>query len=80
MRLKAEEFLGLVQPKAAQIVFKLGTIPSDYVSGRPTILFDGEGTISTRTYPYLDSYTPTGNDRVLVAMVGHSGVVLGDVV
>lgn len=71
----------LIMLQASQSVsFRLGTIPGDYVSGRPTVQFDGESTASTRTYPYLASYTPAAGDRVLVAMVGHSGVVLGKVV
>ena len=78
--IKAEEFLALVKPDAGRTVFRLGTIPAGYTSGRPTILFDGESTISTRTYPYLSSYTPAAGDRVLLVMVGHSGVILGKVV
>ena len=60
--------------------FRLGTIPSTYTSGRPQVQFDGESAASTRTYPYLGSYTPAANDRVLVAMVGHGGIILGKVI
>lgn len=60
--------------------FKIGTIPAGYTSGRPTVQFDGESAASTRTYPYLSSYTPTANDRVLLAMVGHGAVILGKIV
>lgn len=62
-----------------QPTFKLATIPSGYVSGIPTLIFDGEGSATTRQYHYLSSYTPSANDRVLVAMVGHGGVILGKI-
>lgn len=60
--------------------FQNGTIPDTYTSGRPTVLFDGETTASSRTYTYLASYTPTAGDRVLFAKVGTGGVVLGKIV
>ena len=62
------------------ISFRLGYIDSGYVSGLPQIVFDGETSASTRQYPYLASYTPAADDRVLVAMVGHGGVVVGRIV
>lgn len=78
--MQPEKFLEIIRGQPdKQTAFKLGTIPAGYTSGRPTIQFDGESSASTRTYPYLSSYTPTASDRVLVAMVGHSGVVLGKV-
>ncbi|MGM0882586.1 MAG: hypothetical protein ACQEXQ_16285 [Bacillota bacterium] len=60
--------------------FMIGTIPASYTTGRPTLTFDGESTATVRTYPYLSSYTPAANDRVLIAIVGHSGVVIGKIV
>lgn len=74
------DFLNLIRQSPGVPTFRLATIPSTYVSGRPTLTFDGEGAATTRTYPHLAAYTPAANDRVLVAMVGHSGVVLGKVV
>ena len=62
------------------ISFRLGYIDAGYVSGLPQILFDGESSASTRIYPYLASYTPVAGDRILIALVGHGGVVLGRVV
>ena len=76
-----EDFLGLVQGTGkTQSSFRLGTIPATYTAGRPTVKFDGESVASARTYPYASSYTPAANDRVLVAMVGHGGVILCKVV
>ena len=60
--------------------FRLGAIASGYTSGRPQVQFDGESSASTKQYPYLDSYTPAADDRVLVARVGKTWVILGKVV
>ena len=78
--ISAKDFLDLTKESPVKSPFKIGTIPSDYVSGRPTIQFDGESTASTRTYPYLDSYTPTANDRVMLAVVGHGAIILGKII
>lgn len=58
---------------------RLATVVS-LSDGRPVLLFDGEDTPSTRTYPRLSSYTPTAGDRVLVVVHGGSAVVLGKIV
>lgn len=63
-----------------QEVFAFGTIPNTYAAGRPTIKFDGETTTSTKTYPYLSSYVPAANDRVMLARVRSGWVILGKVV
>ena len=77
----ARGFARLLTSSGEQSVsFRLGYIDSGYVSGLPQIVFDGETSASTRQYPYLASYTPAADDRVLVAMVGHGGVVVGRIV
>lgn len=77
----AAEFLEIMRAgQEPPPAFRLGTIPAGYVSGRPPIRFDGESAATARTWPYLASYTPAANDRVLVAVVGRAGVVLGKVV
>jgi hypothetical protein len=60
--------------------FKIATIPAAYTSGRPTLIWDGETTASARTYPYVASYTPAANDRVIVAMCGQVPVIFGKIV
>lgn len=87
MKMNAENFLAIIKDQVLKIikdfiplVFSLGTISSSYTSGRPQIVFDGESTASTRTYPYLSSYTPAANDRVIIAIVGHGGVILGKII
>lgn len=77
--MRPEEFLEILRPGASPPVFKLGAIPAAYGAGRPTVTFDGESTTGTRTYPYLSSYAPAANDRVLLAVVGSGYVVLGKV-
>lgn len=52
-------------------------IDPGYVSGRPSVVFDGEETISGKQYPYLSSYVPAPNDVVLLARVSGTFVILG---
>lgn len=56
--------------------FKLGTVTA-LISGSPKIRFDGEHTASEKLYKSLKSYTPTVNDRVLMAAVSGTYVILG---
>lgn len=78
--MRPEDFLDIVRRGGGQPVFRLGTIPDNYSGGRPQVQFDGESAPSTRSWPYLASYAPAAGDRVLVAMVGSGGVVLGKIV
>lgn len=76
-----DQFLHIVRSEdSGDQVCALGTIPGTYTGGRPTIVFDGEATASTKTYPYLSSYTPAANDRVLLLRVGHTWTILGKVI
>lgn len=56
---------------------KIGTIDPAYVSGRAKVTFDGESTMSTKTYSYLSPYTPVAGHRVVLLPVGTSYVILG---
>lgn len=55
----------------------LGTIDPDYTSGSPRVTFDGESTMSTKLYPYLESYQPRPGDRVLLTPIGASYMIVG---
>ena len=55
---------------------ELGKIDPVYSSGKPSIVFDGEIQASVKKYPYLSSYQPTANDRVMVVR----GVVVGKII
>ncbi len=55
-------------------------VVDNITGGRPYIRFYGENAASQKPYKYLLSYTPTSGDKVLVARVGKSYVILGKVV
>lgn len=79
--MRPEDFIDMMKNMAVKgVAAKIGTIPAGYTTGRPTILFDGESTASTKTYSYLGSYTPTIGDRVLLISAGTSWVILGKIV
>ena len=58
--------------------YKLGTVTS--TSGGVSVQFDGETTPSTKKYKRLSSYTPAVGDRVLMAEIAGTYVILGKVV
>jgi hypothetical protein len=74
-----EDFLRITKSDVQPSNFRLGKIDPAYTSGRPKIIFDGETTASGKQYPHLASYTPAANDRVLLAAVSGSYVVLGKI-
>jgi hypothetical protein len=79
--MRAEEFVKLISSlNTKEKAFSLGKIDPAYTSGRPKVIFDGDTVPSTKTYPYLSSYTPQANDRVLIANVGGSHVIIGKIV
>ena len=57
----------------------LATVGSSNSSG-VTLIFDGASTASTKRYKRLSSYSPTANDRVIVAKMSGTYVVLGKIV
>lgn len=75
-----EDFLKITQGKEKETVFRLGKIDPAYSTGRPSIVFDGETTATTKQYPYLSPYAPTAGDRVLLAKVAGSYLILGKVI
>jgi hypothetical protein len=60
--------------------FAIGTISQGYSSGRPSVTFDGDDASTVKQYPYLSGYTPVSGDRVLMALVSGSYVILGRLV
>ena len=82
--MKANEFVTLISSlnskEKQEKPFSLGIIDPAYSgSGRPKVIFDGSATVSSKTYPYLSSYTPRANDRVILANVGGTHVILGKI-
>jgi len=55
--------------------YQFAKIDPSYISGRPRLIYDMDistGSLS-KPHPYLASYTPVANDRVMVI----GGVVIG---
>ncbi|WP_034860741.1 hypothetical protein [Ruminiclostridium cellobioparum] len=75
----AGEFLSSINNDKGYRVFKLAIVTALFASGFPQIKFDGEITSSAKKYPILASYTPAINDRVLVAAVSGTYVILGKI-
>jgi hypothetical protein len=71
-----ETFMQAFKNPKNEKVIRFATVDPDYSSGRPKLIFDGETVVSGKAYPYLESYTPQANDRVMVV----KGVVVGKIV
>ena len=54
--------------------FKYGTITQLNAGSTPYVRLDGETTAAEIGIPYMDSYTPVVDDRVL--MVNYNGLVI----
>jgi hypothetical protein len=74
-----EEFLNITKNNKTDKVFKLATIAEGYTDGKPRVIFDGESKQTAKKYAYLDSYKPVSGDRVLMAYVSGSYVILGKI-
>lgn len=61
-------------------MFRLGRVDPDYTGGRPSVIFSGETIKSGKKYPYLSSYVPKANEKILLAKVGSSYVILGRII
>ncbi len=54
--------------------FKLGTISQLNTGAMPYVVLDGELSAAEIGIPYLDTYTPVLNDRVL--MINYNGLII----
>lgn len=70
-----EEFIDMFKNRKMEKMVKFAKIDSIYASGRPKLIFDGESVATIKTYPYLSSYTPAANDRVMLI----SNVIVGKI-
>jgi hypothetical protein len=75
----ASEFLKESQVTNQQTYFKLAIVSALFSNGVAKLIFDGESTASEKKYPYLASYTPQIGDRVILAVVSGTYVVLGKI-
>lgn len=71
--LNPQQFIQAFGNGKTEDIAKFAKVSPTYVSGRPSLIFDGETTEGIKKYPYLSSYTPKAGDRVMVI----KGVVMG---
>lgn len=75
--MSAEEMLKFnVQNQSKVKTFKIGTVTDKFANGTAKIKFDGEDTASEKQYSYLARYAPTVGDRVLLAVVSGTYIIL----
>lgn len=68
-----QEFVEMFGKEPEKKIVKFAKVTN--AEGRPQLQFDGETSASIKRYPYLGSYTPMIDDRVMVI----HGVVIGDI-
>lgn len=73
----SSEFLNIVKPDDNKNYFKIGTVSELFANGTAKIIFDGEELASEKQYSYLNNYKPSVGDRVLMASVSSTYIVLG---
>lgn len=62
-----EEFIDAFKnPEKTEKIVRFAKIDPSYVSGKPSLVFDGEETATVKKYPYMSGYVPRANDRVMV--------------
>ncbi len=72
----AGEFLQYASGEGKSSSFKLGMVTELFNNGAAKVKFDGEDTASEKQYAYLAGYKPAVNDRVLLAIVSGTYVIL----
>ena len=60
-----------------QQVFRLGTVTNLFENGTAQVIFDGETEPSQKQYAFLSTYRPVVDDRVFLAAIGGTYVILG---
>lgn len=71
---------GAQSKKGATLFRKARISPAWDGTLRPPVVFDGEDSSTTRTFPYLASYSPAPGDVVLMVSVGHGWVIVDKIV
>ena len=67
----------LIQAEPEESSFRIGVVVELFPNNTAKITFDGEDSASQKQYAYLNDYTPTVGDRVLLAAVASTYVILG---
>jgi hypothetical protein len=71
------EVIDAVSSKARKSSTRIATVDPSYSgTGDPRITFDGEATMSTKTYPYIGG-APRPGDRVTMSSIGSGWVITG---
>lgn len=70
------DFLDLTEEKSPLVSVKFGKIPSNYTTGRPTVILDGMTIPTVKRYPYIGTYVPKANHRIMIVQ----GVIMGNIV
>lgn len=75
--MKANDFVQMIFDDEPQqnIKLRFAKVDPNYISGRPSLIFDGETTPTVKTYLFLTSYQPKPNDRVMVL----NNIILGKI-
>ncbi|MFT4415329.1 hypothetical protein ACLM5H_15820 [Fredinandcohnia humi] len=76
MRLKSRDFMQGFSNKKQDKLVQFAKVDPNYTSGRPSLIFDGESIVTIKKYPYIASYEPAPNDRVMLI----KGVIQGNIV
>lgn len=64
--------------KNKEIIVQLAKVDPNYTTGRPCVVYDSDietGTLS-KPLPYLSSYAPAANDRIMIL----KGVIVGKII
>lgn len=77
----AEELIETQQSAAPETppAFRMGRVSGTFTNGTARVVFDGEDIASGKQYAYLAGYMPNNGDRVLLASVAGTYIVMGKV-
>lgn len=75
----AEELVLVLDDTKEENNFKLATVVDLFKNNTAKIKFDGEDIPSEKQYAYLKSYIPEVGDRILLAAMGGTYIILGRV-
>ena len=76
----SKDFFKVINDQQPGSTMMMATVASLFENGDPKLKFDGDTTTSEKHYAYLSSYTPTEGDRVILAAISGTFVILGSVI
>lgn len=80
--LQPNEFYQLLEEfyaskKKVEPLFRLGTVDLAYTSGLPKVKLDGDESVTVKEYSHIRNYSPRAGDRVVLALVGNTYIIIG---